>query len=108
MEFGLALHVIGFAIWLGSSLTFMVVGPLSRSLSLEGWAACWQALARIQRYLVAPFCAITALSGIILIMARVNFGMTTSLLMMVAFGLVAAVLTLAFATPLANRLALLA
>jgi hypothetical protein len=105
---GLVIHVVAFAIWLGASLSFMVVGPLSRGLSLEGWAACWQALARVQRYLVAPFCAITTLTGIVIIMARVNEGMTGGLLMMVVSGLLAAVLTLAFATPLVNRLERLA
>ena len=105
---GLVIHVVAFAIWLGASLTFMVVGPLSRQLPIEGWAACWQSLARVQRLLVAPFCAITTLSGIIIIMARVNFGMTTGLMMMTVFGLISAVLTLAFATPLTNRLERLA
>ena len=109
MEFLLlVVHVVAFAIWLGASLSFMVVGPLSRELPLEGWAACWQALARVQRYLVAPFCAITTVSGIIVIMMRVSMGMTTGLMLMVVFGLVSAILTLAFATPLINRLERLA
>ena len=105
---GLVVHVVAFAIWLGASLTFMVVGPLSRTLPLEQWAACWRALARVQRLLVAPFCAITTVSGIIIIMARVSAGMTFGLMMMTVFGLASAVLTLAFATPLTNRLERLA
>jgi hypothetical protein len=44
---GLVIHVVAFAIWLGASLTFMVVGPLSRQLPIEGWAVCWQSLARV-------------------------------------------------------------
>ena len=108
--FGVALHVLGIAIWLGASLTFMVFGPASRRMPLEAWAATWQTLAVVQRMLVAPSAAVATVTGLLLTMSRVqgHLGMTTSLMLMQAFGLIAAILTIVFATPLVNRMAAIA
>jgi uncharacterized membrane protein len=107
----LFLHLLGWSVWLGASLTFMVWGSAAASAPLEAWAHTWNTLARVQRLVVAPACMLATLSGIVLSMnyARAGFPMdTTWLIVMQALGMLAAILTLALATPLANRVALLA
>ena len=105
------MHWAGFSVWLGAQLTFMIFGPASRRMPLEAWAHTWLTLARVQRALIAPAAAAATVSGIVLTMAlaRAQFDMGTSwLLVMQAFGLVAALLALGIVTPLANRMARLA
>ena len=108
----LFLHWAGFAIWLGAQLTFMVWGPASRSQKLEPWAYTWVTLAKLQRGVVAPACAVATVTGIVLTMRLVadhaELGGATWLWMMQGFGILAAVMTLGLATPLANRMAVLA
>lgn len=109
---GVFLHVLGICIWLGASLSFMVLGPASRRLPLESWANIWMIIAKVQRAMVAPACALATLTGLLLTMslAKGDFDMSanTWLIVMQAFGLIAGILTLAFATPMANRMAALA
>lgn len=106
------LHVAGVSVWLGASLTFMVFGPAARQAPLASWAHTWITLARVQRALVAPSAAVATVTGILLTMALVksqfDMGSAMWLMVMQAFGLVAAIITVAFATPLANRMARLA
>lgn len=106
------LHVAGIAVWLGASLTFMVFGPAARGAPLATWAHTWTTLARVQRVLVAPAALIATVTGLLLTMAlaRSSFAMgsATWLMVMQGTGLVAGVLSLAFATPLANRMARIA
>lgn len=110
--FGVALHVAGVAIWFGASLTFMIFGPAARKMPLESWANVWITLARVQRALVLPACVIATVTGLALTMslAKSNFDIGSAMWLMVmqGFGLVAAFLTLVFATPLTGRMAILA
>jgi hypothetical protein len=110
--FLLFLHWASFAVWLGSSLTFMIWGPAARGTSLEVWAHSWTTLARVQRSIVAPACLVATLTGVVLTMALVqrhfDMGSAVWLMVMQSLGLVAAVLTLAIATPLAGRMGMLA
>lgn len=109
---GMFLHAAGYAVWLGASLTFMVFGPAARKVPLASWAHTWITLAKVQRALVAPAAAIATVTGILLTMAlaksQFDMGSATWLLVMQGFGLVAAIITVAFATPLVNRMARLA
>ena len=106
------LHVAGVCVWLGASLTFMVFGPAAKRAPLATWAHTWMTLARVQRVLVGPAALIATVTGIILTMAlaKSNFDIASAswLMVMQGFGLVAGILTLAFATPLTNRMARLA
>jgi uncharacterized membrane protein len=106
------LHQVAVAIWLGGSLTFMIWGPAARNASLESWAHTWHTLAKVQRALVAPAAAVATITGITMTMGLVkrdfDMGSATWLMVMQGFGLVAGLLTLGIATPLANRMALLA
>lgn len=108
----LFLHQAGYAIWLGGALTFMVWGPAARNASLESWAHTWLTLAKLQRAVIAPAAAVATITGITLTMGLVkgDFDISAApwLMVMQAFGLVAGLLTLGIATPLANRMALLA
>lgn len=108
----LFLHQLGVAIWLGASLTFMIWGPASKGASLDAWAHAWITLARVQRALIAPAAAVATVTGITLTMGLVkrdvDMGQLTWLMIMQGFGLVAGLLALGIATPLANRMALLA
>jgi uncharacterized membrane protein len=110
--FMLFLHVVGYAIWLGASLSFMVWGPAARKGSLEAWAHTWLVLGRVHRLLVAPACLVATATGIYLTMALAqspaDMGTATWLIVMEVLGLVAAVLTLAIAAPLMNRMGTLA
>ena len=104
-------HWVGFSVWLGAQLTFMIFGPASRGMSLEGWAHTWMTLAKVQRVLIAPSAAVATVTGIILTMglANAHFDMGTFwLLMMQTFGMLAGLLVLLIVTPLANRMAVLA
>jgi hypothetical protein len=108
----LFLHWAGFSIWLGAQLTFMVWGPAAKTAKLEQWAFTWITLAKLQRLIVAPSCAVATLTGIVLTLRLVgqhaDVGGATWLWMMQGFGILAAIFTLGFATPLANRMAVLA
>jgi len=111
-KLGLFLHVFGAALWLGASFAFMVIGPAARRMPLEAWAHTWITIARLQRVIVAPAAAVVTVTGIVLTMALARrgfeLGSATWLMVMQGFGLVAAIITLAFATPLANRMAAVA
>jgi hypothetical protein len=108
----LFLHWLGFAVWLGAGMTFMVWGPLSKQAPLPAWAHVWETLGRVQQYIVAPACAVATVTGVALSMQyaqRPGASMgATWLVLMQVLGLLAGVLTLAVATPLANRMAYLA
>ena len=106
------LHWLGWAVWLGAQATFMVWGTTAKRTPLASWAYTWDTLARVQSWIVAPGCAIATLTGIVLSMQYagkpdVSMG-APWLIVMQVLGLVAAVLTLALATPLVNRMAYLA
>jgi len=108
----LFLHQLGVAVWLGASLTFMIWGPAARTAPLESWAHTWITLARIQRALIAPAAAVATITGITMTMGLVKRDVDMSqsgwLMIMQGFGLVAGLMALGIATPLANRMAALA
>ena len=111
-NFALFFHVLGIALWLGASFSFMIVGPAAKRMPLEAWAHTWITLARVQRAIVAPAAAVATVTGILLTMALAKSGFEMGnalwLLIMQGLGLVAAILTLVFAGPMVNRMALLA
>jgi len=106
------LHAAGYSVWLGASLAFMIFGPAAKKMPLASWAHTWITLGKVQRILVAPAAAIATVTGIVLTMAlakaQFDLGAATWLMVMQGFGLVAAIITVAFATPLINRMARLA
>lgn len=105
------LHWLGWAVWLGAGITFMMWGPAARRCDLAGWAYTWDVLARLQRAVVAPACAVATLTGFVLSMQYAQRGYPMGalwLVLMQLMGILAAILTLAVATPLANRMAFLA
>jgi len=109
---GLFLHAAGYSVWLGASLAFMVFGPAARKAPLASWAHTWITLAKVQRALVAPAAGVATVTGILLTMAlakaQFDLGSATWLMVMQGTGLVAAIITVVFATPLVNRMARLA
>ncbi len=111
-RFGVALHVLGVSVWLGASLTFMIIGPAARRLPLESWANIWMIIARVQRAIVGPASAVATVTGLGLTMSLARGGIDMAsaswLIVMQAFGLIAGILTLAFGTPMANRMAAIA
>jgi hypothetical protein len=107
----LFLHWLGWAVWLGAGITFMVWGPAVRNAELPVWAHTWDVLARIQRAIVAPACAVATLTGFVLSMQYAQRGLSMGakwIVIMQLLGIFAAILTIAIATPLANRMAFLA
>ena len=111
-RFGLFLHVLGVALWLGASFAFMVIGPAAKRMPLEAWAHTWQTLAKVQRIIVAPAAAVTLVTGILLTMSLATSGFEMGnalwLMIMQGLGLLAGVIALIVATPLLNRMAALA
>lgn len=106
------LHWAGWGIWLGAQLSFMVWGPAAKRAPLAVWAYTWDTLSKVQRWVVAPACAATTLSGIVLAMQYTKHDYPGGspgawVYIMAAGGMVAALLTLAVATPLVNRMAFL-
>jgi hypothetical protein len=102
------LHWAGFSIWLGAQITFMVWVPVSKAAKLEVWAHVWSTLAKVQRWIVAPSVVVATLTGFALTMQLVSrqkdMGGAAWLIGMQAFGILAAILALAIATPLVNRM----
>ncbi len=106
----LFLHWLGWAVWLGAQLTFMVWGPVAKRAPLATWAHTWDTLSKVQRWIVAPGCAVATLTGIAMSMQYHERpgAMGSGVIAMQVLGLVAAVLTLFLATPWVNRMAYLA
>ena len=102
------LHWTGFSVWLGAQLTFMVWVPVSKTAKLEAWAHVWSTLAKVQRWVVAPAVVVATLTGFALTMQLVSrqkdVGGAAWLVGMQVFGLLAAILSLAIASPLVNRM----
>jgi hypothetical protein len=106
----LFLHWVGFSVWLGAQLTFMVWGPQNRAAGLEAWAHAWKTLAKVQGFVIAPAAALATITGIVMTMQLVGMHAdeTSSLWLMQGFGLLAGVVAIAVVTPLANRVAMYA
>ncbi len=106
----LFLHWVGFSVWLGAQLTFMVWGPQNRAASLEAWAHAWKTLAKVQGFVIAPAAALATITGIVMTMQLVGMHAdeTSALWLMQGFGLLAGVVAIAIVTPLANRVAMYA
>ena len=106
----LFLHWVGFSVWLGAQLTFMVWGPQNRAASLEAWAHAWKTLAKVQGFIIAPAAALATITGIVMTMQLVgtHADETSALWLMQGFGLLAGVAAIAVVTPLANRVAMYA
>ena len=102
------LHWTGFSIWLGAQLTFMVWVPVSKTTKLETWAHVWSTLAKVQRWVVAPAVVVATLTGFVLTMQlasrQKDVGGAAWLIGMQTFGVLAAIMALAIASPLANRM----
>jgi uncharacterized membrane protein len=111
-RFIVALHVIATAGWLGAALSFLVIGSASRQLPLETRAHIWMLFARVQRAIIGPASAIATVTGLGLTMSlakgSLEVSSTTWLIVMQGFGLVGGIIAIAFATPMANRLAAVA
>lgn len=107
----LFLHWLGFSVWLGAQLTFLVWDPAAKRAELPVWAHTWDTLAKVQRWIVAPSCAAATITGIVLSMQYAQRGITTGMrwiVIMQVLGLLAGLMTIALATPLVNRMAYLA
>jgi hypothetical protein len=102
------LHWTGFSVWLGAQITFMVWVPVSKTAKIETWAHVWSTLAKVQRWVVAPSVVVATLTGFALTMQLMSrqkdVGGAAWLVGMQAFGVLAAILALAIASPLANRM----
>jgi putative copper export protein len=102
--FLLFLHWVGFSIWLGALLTFMVWVPVSKAVALEPWAHAWKTLAKLQRWVVAPSAVVATLTGFGLTMRLGSRQHDTGLVGMMACGVLAALVALAVVAPLSNRM----
>ncbi len=101
------LHWVGFSVWLGALLTFMVWVPLSKTVALAPWAHVWKTLAKLQRWVVAPSAVVATLTGVALMMQSGTHERSAGgvwLSGMALTGVLAAVVSLALVAPLSNRM----
>ena len=102
------LHWVGFSVWLGAQVTFMVWLPVSRTVGLDAWAHVWRTLAKLQRWVVAPAVVVATLTGIALMMQSAAHEPGASggiwLSGMALTGVLAAIIALALVAPLSNRM----
>ncbi len=102
------LHWVGFSVWLGAQLTYMVWVPVSKGVALEPWAHVWKTLAKLQRWVVAPAAVVATLTGIGLMMQAGTHERSAGgiwLSGMAVSGMIAAIVGLAVVAPLANKMA---
>jgi hypothetical protein len=101
----LFLHLLGFVMWMGGGLASMVAGIAAKSESRNGLGAVARAQSAIQRSIIAPGALLTVLSGLMLTFALAGMaGASVWLMVMQGAGLVAALITLFVALPIATRL----
>jgi len=100
------LHWVGFSVWLGAQLTFMVWVPVSKGVALEPWAHVWKTLAKLQRWVVAPAAVVATLTGVGLMMQSGTHERAGGIWLsgMALSGLLAAIVALAVVAPLSNRM----
>lgn len=105
----LFLHWVGFSVWLGAQMTFMVWGMAAKNAGLEPWAHTWITLEKVQRVIVLPAAVIATVSGLVLTMRlagqHVDLGGAIWLMGMQGAGLVAGILAIFVVTPLTGKMA---
>jgi hypothetical protein len=105
----LFLHLLGFTMWLGGSLSVMVAAGAARREDRAGLGAVVRAQSSIQKAIVAPGALLTVLSGLILTFSVAGrtgelLGFNPWLVIMQGAGIVAALLTLLITLPTASKL----
>jgi uncharacterized membrane protein len=105
----LGAHIIGFVLWLGGSLSAMLVGTAMRRGPKEELPALLSVKARLYNSLILPGCVLVVVSGLLLTLRL--YGTATSvngypkpLMIMQGTGLLAAVIVLVVSYPTVGRL----
>lgn len=104
----LFLHWVGFSVWLGAQMTFMVWGMATKNAGLEPWAHTWITLEKVQRVIVLPAAVIATVSGLVLTMRLAGQHVDIAavwLMGMQGAGLVAGILAIFVVTPLTGKMA---
>lgn len=104
----LFLHIFGFVLWLGGGMASMVVGVTAKHFAPDERLAAYRATGKVQTRLVGPGALLVVLTGGLLMMnsAYMTGGAPPGWLgLMMAAGLIAALITLVVTMPAASRLA---
>jgi hypothetical protein len=103
--FGLFVHVLGIALWLGGGLATMVVGVAAKRFSPESRIATYRLMSAVQRLLIGPGAIGAVLSGVVLSAFIIKKGVVPGwLMLMMGAGIPAALIALAVTLPTAARL----
>ena len=105
----LALHLLGFVLWLGGGLAAMLVGPVMRSVERGELGPLIVVYGRLHRALILPGVLLTVLTGLLLTLqlyggAVSAAGFPVPLMVMQGSGLLAAGIVLTVSLPTVSRL----
>lgn len=102
----LFLHFMGIVAWLGGGIATMLGGITAKSFSPVERLAAYRLLGRVHGSLVGPGAALVLLSGIMLTSAYMRQGVMPGWLnLMMATGIVGALIAIAIQVPTAARMA---
>jgi hypothetical protein len=101
-------HVLGFTLWLGGGIATMVAGVTAKPLATRERLAAYKLIGAVQRLLVGPGAVAVVLSGVILIMTGPLMregAPPTWMGVMMAAGILGAIVAVAISVPTAAKLA---
>ena len=104
-SFWLFTHVLGMVLWLGAGLATMVAGVAAKQFPPQTRLAAYRLTSAVQRVLVGPGAVAVLVSGVVLSMRFMRAGAIPGwLILMMAAGILAALLALGVTIPTAARL----
>lgn len=102
--FLLFLHILGFTWWLGGGMAAMVAGVAAKNFAPAERLAVYGGLSALFRLIVAPGAFLVLVSGVMLVLPTAGAEAIPGLGIMMAAGLVGALLVLIVVVPTATRL----
>ena len=103
--FWLFTHVLGVVLWLGGGLATMVAGVAAKQFPPQTRIAAYRLTSAVQRVLVGPGAVAVLVSGVVLSMRFMREGTIPGwLTLMMAAGILAALIALGVTLPTAARL----
>jgi uncharacterized membrane protein len=105
-------HFMGISVWIGGALAALIIAAALRDADSPSQSFARFALSRIHGWLIAPGAVVSVLSGALLTMSLTQRGMSSviarpGMMVMLAAGVLAAVLAVFVSVPTANQLAIL-
>jgi hypothetical protein len=103
--FWLLVHFIGFMLWLGGGIATMIAGVTAKPFPAAERLAVYRVTSAVQRLLVGPGAVAVVISGLMLLRPFMRSGeMPTGVGVMLAAGLLGAMIVIGLAVPAAAQL----